>query len=78
MIWIQLKLPYIKAHSRSSDTIYIYWLDTNIYLESQRFPNSKFLVLPSLDYSKHPKMVIEFKYDFKNHTPKFVVVKTHL
>lgn len=66
---------FIKTHSTQSDRIYVHRIDANIYLQSQRLANSKFFVLPSLDYAAHPDVVRTFKHRFDSKTPKFVVVK---
>lgn len=69
---------YIKAHSTPKDKIYVHNVDASIYLYSDRYSNSKFFVLPSLNYAQHPDLVSEFKHDFNAHEPKFVVVNAAL
>lgn len=66
---------YIKNNSKSQDKIYVHALNANIYLLSNRFSNSKFFVLPSLDYTKFPDLQKEFKEDMVSNPPKFIVLK---
>lgn len=66
---------YIREHSKPTDKIYVHWMNANIYLKSERFANSEYFVLPSLDYTQHPEVVKNFETDFKRTPPKFVVVQ---
>lgn len=66
---------YIKQHSDKSDTIYVHAITANIYLQSERFANSKFFVLPSLDYTQFPDLQNEFTNGLTNNPPLFIIVK---
>lgn len=69
---------YIKQHSTNRDSIYVHNLDANIYLESNRVSNSRFFVLPSLDYQKFPKISKEFRDSFIKRKPRFIVVSNSI
>lgn len=72
---IEVKISdYIKKHTTTDDNIYVHALSANIYLQSNRFSNSKFFVLPSLDYTQFPTLQKEFKQDFSENPPQFIVV----
>jgi len=66
---------YIKDHTQSSDYIYVHNIDANIYLYSNRYSNSKFFVLPSLDYRNFDDLKRDFLNDMKNEPPKFIVLR---
>lgn len=66
---------YIKHHTNKNDTIYVHCLNADIYLMSNRFANSKFFVLPSLDYREFPQLKKEFTDDLTNRPPKYIVLR---
>lgn len=66
---------YIKRYSTANDKIYIHNLDANLYLLSNRYANSRFFVLPAVDYMKFPKLQLEFRDALNSSPPKFIVVK---
>jgi hypothetical protein len=66
---------YIKARTRPEDPIYIHRINANIYLLSDRFANSRFFTLPSLDYTYFPKLTAEFKQKLTNNRPKFIAIQ---
>lgn len=66
---------YIQTHSNKNDSIYIHNIDANIYLYSNRYSNSKYFVLPSLDYTKFKHLKNEFLDDMESNPPKFIVLR---
>lgn len=66
---------YIKRHSTVNDKIYVHNLGANLYLLSNRYANSRFFVLPAVDYTKFPKLQSEFRDALNSSPPKFIVVK---
>ena len=66
---------FIKEHSSEKDTIYVHNIDANIYLLSERFSNSRFFVLPDIDYRTFNNLRQEFKDALENNPPKFVVIR---
>ncbi|MDU4624851.1 MAG: prepilin-type cleavage/methylation protein [Enterococcus gallinarum] len=65
---------YIKNHSNEDEQIYVHAIDANIYLQSNRFSNSKFFVLPSLNYEEFPKLKNQFTNSLQKNPPKFIVI----
>lgn len=70
-----LTAKYIKKNSTERDKIYVHNIDANIYLLSNRFSNSKFFVLPSLNYTNFPEFQKVFANNLYNKSPKFIVIK---
>ncbi|WP_125605457.1 hypothetical protein [Lapidilactobacillus bayanensis] len=66
---------YIKRHTNKKDIIYVHCLNADIYLMSDRFANSKFFVLPSLDYREFPQLKKGFTADLTNTPPKYIVLR---
>lgn len=66
---------FIEENSDEDEPIYVHNINANIYNLSDRYSNSRFFVLPSLNYEMFANLLAEFKNDFKNCPPKFVVVK---
>ncbi len=64
----------IREHSKKGDRIYVHAIDGNIYLLSHRFSNSKFFVLPSLNYIEQPELSKEFLSSFDKDMPKYIVI----
>lgn len=62
---------YIANHGEGD--IYVHNIDANIYNLSQRYSNSRFYVLPMLEYNKHNDLSEEFMMSFKNNKPQFIV-----
>lgn len=67
---------YVKTHTTEKDTIYVNNMDANIYLLSGRYSNSRYFVLPALDYEKFPAIRKEFKNGLVKKSPKFIVVRS--
>ncbi|EOH92754.1 hypothetical protein UAW_02793 [Enterococcus haemoperoxidus ATCC BAA-382] len=65
---------YIKMHSTKSDRIYVHNISASIYNISDRYSNSKFFKLPSLDYLKFRNLKEEFTDKLYENPPKFIVV----
>ncbi|MFL2030455.1 hypothetical protein, partial [Loigolactobacillus zhaoyuanensis] len=66
-------VSYIKAHSKSTDKIYVHKIDANIYNYSNRDSNSRFFVLPSVNLDHFPKLENEFIVSMKKNSPKLIV-----
>lgn len=66
---------YINENSLKKDKIYVHNIDANVYLLSDRYSNSRFFVLPAVNYNDFPKLRGEFNKDFNTHPPKYVVVR---
>lgn len=66
---------YIRANTEAEDTIYVHNIDANLYLMSDRFANSRFFVLPSLNYEEFPELSAEFSEAMEINPPKFIVVR---
>lgn len=69
---------YIKRNTDSADSIYVHNLDANIYLMSNRYSNSRFFVLPAIDYSNFPLLSKEFKDSLAYNKPKFIVTRNDI
>ncbi len=69
---------YIKRHSTVNDKIYVHNLGANLYLLSNRYANSRFFVLPAVDYTKFPKLQSEFQQALTVSSPKYIVVKQEI
>jgi len=69
---------YIKEHSTKKDTIYVHNTDANIYLLSDRYSNSRFFVLPDINYQNFYNLKQEFENNLKKSPPKYIVVKKEL
>lgn len=65
---------YIKKNSSVDDKIYVHNLDANIYLLSERYSNSRFFVIPAVNYDNFPELKREFKRDLNFKSPKFIVL----
>lgn len=65
---------FIKNNTTKDDAIYVHNLDANIYLLSGRYSNSKFFVLPAINYDNSPELKKEFEQDFNLKLPKFIVL----
>lgn len=65
---------YIKNHTNKNDSIYVHNLDANIYLISNRFSNSKFFVLPAIDYNQFENLRTDFQNSLKKNPPKYVII----
>lgn len=72
---IELIASFIKKNSFKNDAIYVHNINANIYLLSNRYSNSRFFVLPSVNYDKFPEMKNEFSKEMESNPPKFVVVR---
>lgn len=66
---------YIKNNSNQNSPIYVHNINANIYLMSDRFSNSKFFVLPSLDYTKFEQLRTDFTISLSNNPPKFIAIR---
>lgn len=66
---------YIKKNSMKSDSIYVHNIDANIYLMSDRFSNSRFFVLPAINYLDYPDLSKEFEQSLNQKTPKYIVIR---
>lgn len=66
---------FIKDNTTKQDTIYVHNLDANIYLLSNRYSNSKFFVLPAINYDKFPELKKEFDKSINDNPPKFIVLE---
>ncbi|AXG38649.1 prepilin-type cleavage/methylation protein [Enterococcus gilvus] len=69
---------FIKENSSQNDTIYVHNINANIYLLSDRYSNSRFFVLPAINYDKFPEMQSEFSKEMKSNPPKFIVIRKQL
>lgn len=69
---------YINKNSKKSDTIYVHNINANIYLLSDRYSNSRYFVLPSINYDNFPSMKKEFVRNLYFNRPKFIVVRKQL
>ena len=49
--------------------------DANIYLMSNRYSNSRFFVLPAINYLNFPSLSEEFKESLARNKPKFIVTR---
>ncbi|WP_314319056.1 hypothetical protein [Paucilactobacillus nenjiangensis] len=67
-------ISYIDNHTTKNQKIYVHNIDANIYLQSGRFANSKYFVLPAIDYDKTSKFKTDFENSFEHSYPKFIVV----
>jgi len=65
---------YINKNSSENDVIYVHAIDANIYLHANRFSNSQFFVLPSLNYEEFPDLKDQFIHSMENNPPKFIVI----
>lgn len=65
---------YINKNSSENDVIYVHAIDANIYLHANRFSNSQFFVLPSLNYEEFPDLKNQFIHSMENNPPKFIVI----
>lgn len=70
----KVQAQYIQKHSLITDKIYVHNIDANIYLLSNRFANSKYFVLPSLDYRNFPEINNSFKNSLVDTQPKFISI----
>lgn len=52
---------YIKKNSSKKDSIYVHNINANIYLLSDRYSNSRFFVLPAVNYDRFPKLKRNFQ-----------------
>lgn len=75
---IESLAKYISQNTINSDTIYVHNINANIYLLSNRYSNSRFFVLPSVNYDNFPKMKNEFSKKMDSNPPKFIVVRRQL
>lgn len=66
---------FIVNNTGKDDTIYVHNSSANLYLLTERFSNSRFFVLPSLDYRKFPDLSEEFLDQLEKTPPKMVIVK---
>lgn len=66
---------YIKGNTDRNDSIYVHNLDANIYLMSNRYSNSRFFVLPAINYLNFPSLSEEFKESLARNKPKFIVTR---
>ncbi|KRK71698.1 ArnT family glycosyltransferase [Lacticaseibacillus nasuensis] len=64
---------YIKQHSTTTSKIYVHRVDAFIYLASDRWANSRYFTLPSLDYAKHPQITKDFEQRLVRNAPQFIV-----
>lgn len=71
---IQSLAKYIKKNSSTEDKIYVHNLDANIYLLSERYSNSRFFVIPAVNYDNFPELKKEFERDLNLKSPKFIVL----
>lgn len=65
---------YIQVHSTKNSSIYVHNIDANIYLLSERFSNSKYFVLPSIDYRNFPSISLDFQKAMDDNPPKFISI----
>jgi hypothetical protein len=66
---------YIRKNTSSKDRIYVHNIDANIYLLSDRFANTKYFVLPSLDYRNFSNLRNDFVESFNKNLPKFISIR---
>lgn len=71
----RLIASYIKKHSSIKDTIYVHNINANIYLLSDRYSNSRFFVLPSINYENFIGLKKEFSKKLVSNPPKYIVVR---
>jgi hypothetical protein len=69
---------YIKEHTSDKDKIYVHNINGNIYNLSGRVSNSKYFVLPSLDYKKFPEISKDFLTSIKKQPPKYIVLRKNV
>lgn len=73
--YVQEVSNFIVENTESEDSIYVHNINANLYLLSGRFANSRYFVLPSLNYQKFPELSKEFSEELINNPPKIVIVK---
>ncbi len=72
---IEVLSKYIKKNTNKKDTIYVHNINANVYLLSGRYSNSRFFVLPSVNYDDFPKMQSEFSKKMSDNPPKYIVIR---
>lgn len=65
---------YIEANSNHDDTIYVHNIDANLYLLSNRYANSKYFTLPSLNYLHFPNLRSNFSKCLEEQPPKYIAM----
>lgn len=73
--YVEEVATYIMENTEKDDSIYVHNINANLYLLSNRFSNSRYFVLPSLNYQEFPEISNEFSNALVRNPPKIVVVK---
>ncbi|MDT2820823.1 hypothetical protein P7H74_03575 [Enterococcus devriesei] len=66
---------YIENHSSPQESIYVHDINANIYILSNRYSNSRFFVLPAVNYENFNELKNEFLRKMQLNPPKFIVVR---
>lgn len=75
---IRQQADFIETHSEKQDPIYVHNINANLYLLSNRYANSRFFVLPSLNYEAFPALQQEFSAQLKNNPPLFIAIRKEI
>ncbi|HCS93873.1 MAG TPA: hypothetical protein DIW15_04105 [Bavariicoccus seileri] len=65
---------FVNENSNNQDTIYVHNIDANLYNVSGRYSNSRYFVLPSLNYEQFTEIAEDFKKSMENNSPKFILI----
>lgn len=65
---------FVNENSNDQDTIYVHNIDANLYNVSGRYSNSRYFVLPSLNYEQFTEIAEDFKKSMENNSPKFILI----
>ncbi|MDT2827525.1 prepilin-type cleavage/methylation protein [Enterococcus viikkiensis] len=66
---------YIEKNSSPKETIYVHNINANIYLLSNRYSNSRFFVLPAVNYENFNELKKEFSRELQSNPPKYIVIR---
>ncbi len=69
---------YVREHTTTTDTIYEWRYDANIYNLSGRFANNKYFTLPSVALKNYPEIEKQMITSFKKSKPAYFIIKTSL
>lgn len=67
-------INYIQMHSDKSQKIYAHNIGANFYTFSQRYANSKYFLLPAVNFNENANLKIDFVKSFSTKLPEYIVI----